>query len=145
MNPLNYATLEACQRLQAAGIVLETDCFYRIGDGWDLCDYDHHDAEYRDIPAPSMAEVWRVLPESVCWRNQWRHLTVEKIGDLTSCYYRTNGIPSNEINPTDALIDLLIWVMGQGKEKVPICDDDGPDQDEDLDCAASGPDHNWDH
>jgi hypothetical protein len=112
MNEDNYATLEAAQRLVDAGIVLETDLYWArrstIMDR-ELVPLGH--LMYGDhIPAPSMAEVWRELPESVMWRKQWRHLTVEKIGDVTSAYYRTNGIPSNEVNPTDSLIDLLIWV-----------------------------------
>ena len=30
MNPNNYASLEASKRLVEAGIVLETDCYYKL-------------------------------------------------------------------------------------------------------------------
>jgi hypothetical protein len=121
MNPLNVGSLEACQRLQEKGIVLETEAKWII---WPtglielVGRAEYRDADVSVCPAPSMAEVWRELPESIKWRGTWRHLTIEKIGDVTSAYYRTNGIPSNETNPTDALIDLLIWTVEQGKEKV---------------------------
>jgi hypothetical protein len=61
-----------------------------------------------DIPAPSMAEVWRELPDGMieAYYNN---------GD--SPYYsfqlRQIGAPLySNTNPTDALIDLLLWVRG---------------------------------
>ena len=88
-NPLNYGTLEACQRLQKAGIVLETD-FYWVNfprTGWGIV--KKADAEFVDlpgtVPAPSMAEVWRELPDRT---------TIHK----------------GMTDAVDDLIDLLVWV-----------------------------------
>ncbi|MBE3145097.1 MAG: hypothetical protein IMZ61_14440 [Planctomycetes bacterium] len=101
MNPLNYATLPACQKLAEKGIVLETERFWYLSpfDKWELShDYDGlKDIEH--IPAPSMAEVWRELPEFAHCGAPWNAMRQEK-----------------NINPTDALIDLLIWVAEFPKE-----------------------------
>ena len=71
MNPLNYATLEASKRLVDAGIVLETEkVHFQIGDVWFLrdrmCAGSNLIPSKICIPAPSMAEVWRELPEHAC-------------------------------------------------------------------------------
>ena len=58
---------------------------------------------HRNVSSPSMAEVWRELPDSTC---------VNKDGDYTKCWIDSKvllKVFQNE-NPTDALIDLLIWV-----------------------------------
>jgi len=98
MNPLNYATLEASKRLVDAGIVLETDCvwdeFWRI----EL----KYARQEKKTPAPSMAEVWRELPSM--------DLGVYKIDDRISIYSGFGEGYTENTNPTDALIDLLIWV-----------------------------------
>jgi hypothetical protein len=139
MNPNNYGTLEACQRLLDAGIVLETDCYHRV---WvakatnTLCSqvvtkdqmlWNKHGDDVGDgrdmdgvvyIPAPSMAEVWRELPE------QYDHLELMMYKDAwytIVCYgsdtmERWIGTHSNT-NPTDALIDLLIWTVRKRKEE----------------------------
>ena len=136
MNPNNYASLEASKRLVNAGIVLETDAVWiyarhiplkgadRI---WKLFDRRSLMAievtEQRPsalIPAPSMAEVWRELSSFIT--REWDFankliLTIKKMPfGITDCYYgdTTEKLCSN-INPTDALIDLLIWVR---KEKL---------------------------
>jgi hypothetical protein len=117
LNPNNYCTREASQRLLEAGIVLETDCVWASKKGCASQLIPTEDVGkiggLTIIPAAQFAEVWRELPESVKWNDMWHHLTVEKLGDETSCYYRTNGKVSNNTNPTDALIDLLIWVKAQ--------------------------------
>lgn len=112
MNPLNYASLEASKRLVAAGIVLETEAVWRKKrdkTGY----YLSRKALYHrtsDIPAPSMAEVWRELPPQGCYltANQgyyyaWIEWT-DFEGHGKSCEAKENT------NPADALIDLLIWV-----------------------------------
>lgn len=127
MNPLNYASLPASQRLQSSGIVLETDyVWYLQPDGdWRLA--PKHDVGHLwrvlsmdMLPAPSMAEVWRELPETI----DEYDLTCEKIfnGGIQAGYttcdvsgLRWRVLP-DAANPTDALIDLLIWVRQQGKE-----------------------------
>ena len=110
MNELNYATLPACQRLQAAGIVLETDCFWTLffpGE-WRL---DSVNYGKDSIPAPSMAEVWRDLPEGADL-SKGKELTYGLI-----CRGRhLAGCESKNINPTDTLIYLRIW-LEEKKEK----------------------------
>lgn len=113
MNPLNYATLEASKRLVDARIVLETEKYWYYSDPcsrddpargcygeWELVDYK------TDIPAPSMAEVWRELPDTT-------QIILIKRGVFHVVYYASNATYTRK-NPTDALIDLLIWVR---KEK----------------------------
>ncbi len=114
MNPLNCATLEASQRLVEAGIAMETDmCWYpsKLGgyllkqEGWKSRD---------QIPAPSMGEIWRGLPAYLN-SNSYNHerrvpLSVERgITGNTIARYEFDKSCENT-NPTDALIDLLIWV-----------------------------------
>jgi hypothetical protein len=105
MNPNNYGTQPACQRLLDAGIVLETDAWWILGfDGkYSLvhCATDVMRAVVKDrpgsVPAPSMAEVWREYRKHVPdYQNRgklWNALREEKV--------------------VDALIDLLIWVKAQ--------------------------------
>ena len=108
MNPLNYASLPASQRLQSSGIVIETEAgWYKIfRPGCHSFDMvlsmrSGNEKFYGDnYPAPSMAEVWRELPDSF----------IEK---RTDHYYCSIALLSAPIfpdeNPTDALINLLIW------------------------------------
>ena len=113
MDERNVGTLEACQRLVKAGIVLETDFYWAefINSGWQLITGMYGKTGYLHIvPAPSMAEVWRELPNiSVSIRSSKKetHVWLEE-----DCYDEFNT------NPTDALIDLLVWVTEQRKEKV---------------------------
>jgi len=122
MNPLNYASLEASKRLVEAGIVLETEAgWYKIfRPGCHSFDMvlsmrSGNEKFYGDnYPAPSMAEVWRELPETI----DEYDLTCEKIfnGGMQAGYttYDVSGlrwkVSLNAANPTDAMIDLLIWV-----------------------------------
>ena len=122
MNPLNYASLEASKRLVEAGIVLETEAgWYKIfRPGCHSFDMvlsmrSGNEKFYGDnYPAPSMAEVWRELPETI----DEYDLTCEKIfnGGMQAGYttYDVSGLRwkvlFNAANPTDAMIDLLIWV-----------------------------------
>jgi hypothetical protein len=118
MNELNYATLEASQRLQKKGIVLETEFCWAppmFGEGdW----YLHRcfgQAPASCIPAPSMEEVWRELP----FQSYIKML--DEGSSLAWIFDEERKFESPEIwntNPTDALIDLLIWVTEQRKEKV---------------------------
>jgi hypothetical protein len=103
MNELNYASLEASKKLHDAGIILETETVWRkarLGHRYLTRKALYH--RTTDIPAPSMAEVWRELPDSTC---------INKDGDYTKCWVDSNmslKVFQNE-NPADALIDLLIW------------------------------------
>jgi hypothetical protein len=115
MNELNNASLEASKRLVDAGIVLETDAS-RIEDplgGWNkrvlptqMCKTKYQ--FNKRLPAPSMAEVWRELPEQ----------TMLYRGDtLTEAYNTQKKISFANRNPTDALIDLLIFIKGVDSHK----------------------------
>jgi hypothetical protein len=133
MNTNNHATLEACQRLHDAGIVLEADFYFKDFDGeisfvsrkvrdiW-LAEVARGDASPLAvfIPAPSMPEVWRELPEGI----NGDDLDMWKAGGLTNVTYlganlNLSRFVARNTNPTDALIDLLIWVKAQkeGYEK----------------------------
>jgi hypothetical protein len=116
MNQLNHASLGASQRLVAAGIVLETEQKWRIADDGTACLVNSKDYEgtvwfsFKLIPAPSMAEVWRELPENtkllkgVMDGTDW---TVASTTNYGTAVYE---------NPCDALADLLIWVKGRGEK-----------------------------
>ena len=136
MNELNYASLKASKRLVEAGIVLETE-MQRVhvkNGSWHLVPVDNKPVSDEIdiiIQAPSMAEVWRELPESIesC---QGSNLCLEKIvrdddwvmyttasydyedADIGRCTYK---FFSSENNPTDALIDLLIWVRKEERDE----------------------------
>ena len=127
MDQNNYGSREACQRLVDAEIVLETDFVWvdiplqkKPFNNWVLISNE----EYRKVfntcasyPALSMSEVWRELPDTYSSR-EIAYLRIAKLenGD-TVCGYLSYKEPLQiyqNINPTDALIDLLIWVR---KEK----------------------------
>jgi hypothetical protein len=134
MNSQNYASLEASQRLYEAGIVLETE-FHWICDIvntreiWTITLVDcHSTTDNREYPTPSMAEVWRELPEVCNTGTGKAELTFNKIERnngvvVTSANYIYDDVESGcctykyfaSVNPADALVDLLIWVR---KEKV---------------------------
>lgn len=121
MNKLNYATFEVSKRLFDAGVVLETENYWRIYgvdedpvielvtakhrlDGWDKCNLTTY-------PAPSMAEVWGELPDGC----------IAYKGIFHTEAYRKFGAQESKMNthPTDALIDLLIWVTEQKRKEKP--------------------------
>jgi hypothetical protein len=73
------------------------------------------DLEY--IPAPSMTEVWRELPKGLLYESKWHRLYLSKCqgneDSFTEYSYEDQAICGSvhrNTNPTDALIDLLIWV-----------------------------------
>ena len=132
MNELSYASLEASKRLHDAGIVLETSFSYfqekpspnpnRHSFGFPqeempfellftstkfLSGYANR---YNSIiPAPSMAEVWRELPPGTGLRKAHSFTEAFNFTDTENAdsIYPPCNSPDN---PTDALIDLLIWV-----------------------------------
>jgi len=126
MNPLNYASLEASKRLIDAGIVLETEAYWRPYEypdrrEWNL--YFRGMNHVEQVPAPSMAEVWRELPGTFRTKEKGLYeLQMDKNINFTHAFYvdYETGInlPFNRKgspNPTDALIDLLIWVRKEIK------------------------------
>ena len=123
MNEQNYATREASQRLQDAGIVLETEAVWFFSTtGWELIGrYKEHPVNKHYLPAPSMAEVWRELPNGMLHKGEWHRLYISKCKssmDTFTEYAKDEqaicGSVKRNPNPTDALIYLLIWVR---KEK----------------------------
>jgi len=103
MNELNYASREASQRLVDAGIVLETEAIWSLFyDGWRLVLRTELHPLVEDYPAPSMAEVWRELPDTT-------QIILIKRGVFHVVHYASNAIYTRK-NPTDAMIELLIWV-----------------------------------
>ena len=110
MNTQNVGNFEACKRLVEAGIVLETDFYWaRDSNGWYLRTYVTYEREVLEsIPAPSMTEVLKELPNNTAFLKN-------------KIYYASTGGKDSvykefiSTNPTDALIDLLIWTR---KEKV---------------------------
>jgi hypothetical protein len=111
MNTLNYATLEAAQRLVDARIVLETDLYYaRDEAGWYFRDEENYHREVLEsIPAPSMAEVWRALPDDTQISKYHQSTCL-----YTGCWTDDSPVFSEEhLHSTDALIKLLIWVKAQ--------------------------------
>jgi hypothetical protein len=103
MNADNYGTLESCQALQAAGIVMETDCVWVDFCGqyelFDRLEFRLRYSNVPSVPAPSLAEMWRELPEA--------HMFKEKDG-TTVAHVGPGSNPMFDINPTDALIHLAI-------------------------------------
>jgi hypothetical protein len=116
MNELNYASLEASKKLVDAGIVLEAEYYWiRVANSPMMLHNNIHGAdEY--YPAPSMAEVWRELPDI----NQGARIYLTKIGNQTQVGYGWPYMPSSSIvgqniNPTDAAIELKVWLKGEGE------------------------------
>lgn len=132
MNPLNYASLEASKRLAEAGIVLETEAVWVSEEhppfdgstkcvvSWKLCNrqefirYNFGKISEGVIPAPSMAEVWRELPEASAYlhTNKETEVWLEDEEDIIP---KSNSFA--DTNPTDSLIYLLIWVRKEASHE----------------------------
>lgn len=112
MNPDNHASLEASKRLHDAGIVMETEAiWFPKGDNFNLYPCWVGKESYKEhIPAPTMAELWRELPEHTML---WKHKEVS--GAFID--YPQSAYEYRQTNPADALIELLIWVRKEGKEE----------------------------
>ena len=117
MNELNYASLEASKKLVDNGIVLdEVDFmwFERETEDWILIPSDSVSIKaFQDghaYPAPCFTEVWRELPEGTVCKKQpdgiTKAYTDEPFSNLKVMF---------NTNPTDALIELLIWAKGEKK------------------------------
>jgi hypothetical protein len=114
MNELNTASIEASKKLYEAGIVLETDCIWcQYIEGFRLIAVTELHPLVEVIPAPCFTDVWKELPWYVLRDDVNCQLQIEKYNTFTSAYYDGTGQNYTSENPTDALIDLLIWVKGQ--------------------------------
>jgi hypothetical protein len=119
MNELNYASLEASKKLVDNGIVLETDAVWVkwYFDGSILSDRNPYEwrlqyraltqTDFESIPAPCFTEVWRELPHKTWVRKDY--------SGRTNVMNEDNSFVCYNENPTDVLIDLLIWLKGAGK------------------------------
>lgn len=132
MNEANYASLEASQRLVEAGVMLETDAVWiadeyppfgasmKIILKWDIRNKkelifaNFGKLPNGTVPAPSMAEVWRELPGEIVHKRLFCYLNMEK-GCVGYKWYNNYQKAIEHDNPTDALIDLLIWVRKEAK------------------------------
>jgi hypothetical protein len=113
MNKDNYVTLQVAQRLVAAGIVLETELWWilhsRPAKGWYL-NTPETTEEWEDcVPAPSMSELWRELPSFA----SYKYPTGEAEVWLENGRENIISPSCVDINPCDALAELLIWVKEQ--------------------------------
>ena len=121
VNKLNYASLEASKRLVEAGIVLETDAVWYVnGAGWQLSNRDWVAGVityFEMISAPSMAEVWRELPDLI-GAGELRMARIINTHEAVLYYGWIDEDGKEQIetkvfrntNPADALIDLLIFI-----------------------------------
>jgi hypothetical protein len=124
-NPLNYATREASQKLLDNGIMLETENIWVWVDReWILSKKEHYATFVPRYPAPSFAEVWRELPEEIIVKDNFLkyRILLWKYGGKSYCAYINNYNDFGSefffnINPTDALIELKIWVEGDKSER----------------------------
>jgi len=107
MNNLNYASREASQRLVDVGIVLETECYW---DQWQICQRDCFTSRHV-LSAHSMAEVWRELRSrgfAPCSDGDNWWLCDDNADEISP--------ETSNTNPTDALIELLIWVRKEADD-----------------------------
>lgn len=118
MSELDHASLEASKKLVENGIFLKTDFFYvnTFSDmGWIFRAKGEFNDEDDFIPAPCFTDVWRELPFQSYIKKLDDGSTLVWIcdDDADGKYIESNMIANT--NPTDALIDLLVWLKGEGK------------------------------
>ena len=112
MNEGHYASLEASKKLVDAGIVLETEAQWSV-----TGKLVHRKRWASDIPAPSMAEVWRELPDLI-GAGELRMARIINTHEAVLYYGWIDKDGKEQIetkvfrntNPADALIDLLIFI-----------------------------------
>jgi hypothetical protein len=137
MSELDHASLSASKKLVENGIMLETDAVWVkwYFDGSILSDRNPYEwrlqykaliqTDFESIPAPCFMEVWRELPEVHKTESGIEcRLQLDKIrrndGVVVSSAQYVYGDEDQyvikffaNINPADALAELLIWVKGQ--------------------------------
>lgn len=108
MNKDNYCSLEMSKKLVDAGIMLETDVYWiRIANSQMMLSSFIYRVDEK-YPAPTMAELWRELPTIPYLR---------KCCGRTEAWYNDNENVFSNANPADALVELLILVKEQNKER----------------------------
>lgn len=118
MNESNYGTLEACKKLVEKGIVLRTEAVWATdGCDWRLMSRNYIGSWLYCIPALSMAEAWRELPERIGDMNGYEFLRCDKDENDTTCGYGQYAETGRSPNPIDALIELIIWLKENKDER----------------------------
>ena len=114
MNELNYASFEASKKLYNTGIILETDAAWFLSpDNSPLLSYKGLQCyPYINIPAPCFTEVWRELQDKLPGNQKTLEYGEKSGGDMLICSEMYAGKFKSE-NPTDALIELLLWLGGK--------------------------------
>lgn len=152
MNPLNYASLSASKRLVDAGVVLKTEVYWSyeptniitprcnqsseiiIERRWVLTMFPPMGSAC--YPAASMAEAWRELPDRFDYGGDPPDdLFIKKAGNKCIAGYGLYSDTGTNINPTDALIDLLVFVKGL----------DTPKRRKAMNCEKVPPTASWGH
>jgi hypothetical protein len=114
MNKDNYCSLEMCKKLVDAGIMLETDVYWiRIANSPMMLSSLIFYCVDEQYPAPTMAELWRELPETldvVDVMKPHSYIRMTKFQGETVTGYGCQLDVGKRINPSDSLADLLIWV-----------------------------------
>lgn len=120
MNHKNYCTLEYAQKLVDAGIVLKTDAAWKWLSRdkiYLLCHKDtivNHDY----IPAPQFQDVWDELPDLLTINKRIFARTMSTIDGIHYISYHSGNdwiSTQKSDNPTNAAIDLLLWVKENKK------------------------------
>ena len=118
MNELDHASLEASKRLVEVGIILKTEFCWAPPVFGNTEKYVHRCFGYLPsldcIPCPLFTEVWKELPDHWNWKSRTLDLLITKESGYTVFHYsdlaRNHTLfRSDDINPTDAAIGLLIW------------------------------------
>lgn len=125
MNEKNFATLEASKKLVDNGIVLETDMVWSdipVEDHWHirprlLCGSKMVINEHT-IPSPCFTDVWRELPHEVSINTMLSSKMMwtfdkGKLTEIGYWWHEEVNVSKISDNPTDAAIDLLLWLEGR--------------------------------
>ena len=118
MNELNYATLEVSQSLIDKGIVLETEAVWNYwihGKYFLVLEKDRTCGKDNCVPAPSLAEVWRELPET----DELMDI-VRQYAEVTAEFWQVLLIQRyvfNLLRDVNKMIDLLIWITEKKRKE----------------------------
>jgi hypothetical protein len=111
------ASYQASKRLVDAGIILNTNVRW-----YDHKSDDHQspaltselDDSMKSVPAPSLADLWPIMPTKLVINRDYYFLEMEKHSNgQNTVYYRTGNRPpiwTRNTNLADALINLLVYL-----------------------------------
>lgn len=119
MNKANYGSVEACQRLLSANILLVTDMVWAAKDGCEPQLIPTEDVGkiggLTIIPAVNFAEVWRELPET----DELMDI-VRQYAEVTAEFWQVLLIQRyvfNLLRDVNKMIDLLIWITEKKRKE----------------------------